>query len=161
MEEEGGEIIMVVKIISGGQTGVDRVGLDVALKLGIEHGGYVPKGRKAEDGIIPEKYAMQVLNRGGYPSRTKKNIEISDGTVVFIKGPLQGGCKLTVQYAESINKPVLLINFAQIQISVAILLLRSWLQSKRIDILNVAGPRLSKDPSTSNLAGRVLETSLN
>jgi hypothetical protein len=151
---------MVIKIISGGQTGVDRVGLDVAMKLGIEHGGYAPKGRIAEDGQIPEKYNLQVLTRGGYPSRTKKNIEASDGTVIFIKRTLRRGCKLTVDYAVKINKPWLLIDFSNVTVAQASSILQSWLESKKIGILNVAGPRFSKDPFTSHMAGKVLEAVL-
>ena len=74
---------MLRKIISGGQTGTDRAGLDFALETGLEHGGYVPSGRKAEDGRIDERYNLIELSTNSYPARTRRNIEESDGTVIF------------------------------------------------------------------------------
>ena len=87
---------MLRKIISGGQTGADRAGLDFAIETGLEHGGYVPRGRKAEDGKIDDRYNMVELSTTSYPARTRKNIEESDGTVIFsLERLLSGGTKLT------------------------------------------------------------------
>jgi hypothetical protein len=86
---------MLRRIISGGQTGADRAGLDFAIHVGLEHGGYVPKGRKAEDGKIAERYNLVELSTTSYPARTKRNIEESDGTVIFsLERLLSGGTKL-------------------------------------------------------------------
>ena len=74
---------MLRKIISGGQTGADRAGLDFAIEVGLVHGGYIPQGRKAEDGRIDEKYQLVELSSNSYPVRTKRNIRESDGTVIF------------------------------------------------------------------------------
>src|SRR4029077_8823814 len=86
---------MLRKVISGGQTGADRAGLDFAIHVGLEHGGYVPKGRKAEDGKIAERYHLVELSTTSYPARTKRNTEESDGTVTFsLERLLSGGTKL-------------------------------------------------------------------
>ena len=74
---------MLRKIISGGQTGADRAGLDFAIHAGPEHGGYVPRGRKAEDGRIDDRYNLFERSTSSYPARTRRNIEESDGTVIF------------------------------------------------------------------------------
>jgi len=102
---------MLRRIISGGQTGADRAGLDFAIHVGLEHGGYVPKGRKAEDGKIAERYNLVELSTTSYPARTKRNIEESDGTVIFsLERLLSGGTKLTwkgsVVLCDSVTFPI-------------------------------------------------------
>src|ERR1700716_2062732 len=94
---------MLRKIISGGQTGADRAGLDFAIETGLEHGGYVPRGRKAEDGRIDERYNLVQLSTSSYPARTRRNIEESDG----LQRLLGGGTKLTWEHANKLGKPVL------------------------------------------------------
>ncbi len=81
----------IKKIISGGQTGADQAALDFAIKHDIPHGGWIPKGRKTEDGIFPDKYHLQEMPTASYPKRTEKNILDSDGTLIFSKGTLTGG----------------------------------------------------------------------
>jgi hypothetical protein len=96
------------KYISGGQTGADRAGLDFAIEAGLEHGGYVPRGRKAEDGRIDDRYNLIELSTSSYPARTRRNIEKSDGTVIFsLERVLNGGIKLTLELANKLGKPVL------------------------------------------------------
>jgi len=146
----------VKKIISGGQTGVDRAGLDAAIALNIDHGGYVPKGRKAEDGQVPLKYQMEELARGGYPARTKKNIEESDGTLVFCQGKPSTGTKLTVDHAEQINKPCLVLDLDAVSRLTAVGMIRSWIEQHGIEVMNVAGPRLSGAPFLATMAKRIL-----
>src|SRR5260370_11209323 len=93
---------MLRKIISGGQTGADRAGLDFAIETGLEHGRYVPRGRKAEDGSIDERYNLVELSTSSYPARTRRNIEESNGTVIFsLQRLLSGGTKLTWEHAKS------------------------------------------------------------
>ena len=100
--------MLVRKIISGGQTGADRGGLDFAIHAGLEHGGYVPRGRKAEDGTIDERYNLVELSTDSYPARTRNNIEESDATVIFsLERLLSGGTKLTWEHAKKLGKPVL------------------------------------------------------
>ena len=99
-----------IKIISGGQTGVDRAALDVSIKFGIKHGGYCPKGRLAEDGMIPLKYTLEEINSSDYSERTLKNIQKSDGSLIIYCGSLYGGTKMTKEYCNVHNKPVFEIN---------------------------------------------------
>ena len=95
---------MLRRIISGGQIGADRAGLDFAIHVGLEHGGYVPKGRKAEDGKIAERYNLVELSTTSYPARTKRNTEESDGTVIFsLERLLSGGTKLTLGLANKLG----------------------------------------------------------
>jgi hypothetical protein len=89
---------MLQKIVSGGQTGVDRAGLDAAMEAGIPIGGYCPKGRLAEDGTVPDMYPLIELTKGGYKARTEKNVVESDGTLILNIGKLTGGIKLIVEY---------------------------------------------------------------
>ena len=102
---------MLRKIISGGQTGADRAGLDFAVEVGLAHGGYVPKERKAEDGRIHERYRLIELATNSYPERTKRNVRESDGTVILsLSDKLSAGSALTLSYARQANKPVLYIH---------------------------------------------------
>ena len=148
---------MLRKIISGGQTGADRAGLDFAIHAGLEHGGYVPRGRKAEDGTIDERYNLVELSTDSYPARTRNNIEESDATVIFsLERLLSGGTKLTWEHANKLGKPVLHIYdtrqeriLNQDSLRPEIQALTDFLCSnkiEKIEILNVAGPRESNEP---------------
>ena len=137
---------MLKKIISGGQTGADVAGLDVAIKHGIPHGGAIPKGRLTEDGILPEKYNLQEMTTKSYPKRTEKNVVDSDGTVIFTHGKLTGGSLLTQKKAIEHGKPVLHLDMGDVTVEEAADLLKEYIQENGIEILNVAGSRGSKDP---------------
>jgi hypothetical protein len=147
---------MLRKVISGGQTGADRAGLDFAIETGLEHGGYVPRGRKAEDGRIDDRYNLVELSTStsSYPARTRRNIEESDGTVIFtLERPLSGGTKLTWEHAKKLGKPVLHIYdtrkermLIQDSLCLEIQSLTDLLCSNKIEVLNVAGPRESREP---------------
>jgi hypothetical protein len=133
------------KIVSGGQTGADIAGVDAAIECGFEYGGWLPKGRKTEDGSLPEKYRMTAMARGGYPKRTEQNVIDSSGTVIFTHKKLTGGSKLTADLAESWGKPWLHINFSEMPEDDALEILAEWLKRNEIETLNVAGSRASKD----------------
>jgi Circularly permutated YpsA SLOG family len=106
--ESDEQLKMVRKIISGGQTGADRAGLDFAIHASLENGGYIPRGRKAEDGRIDDRYNLGELSTSSYPARTRRNIEESDGTVIFsLNRRRRGGTKLTLELANKLGKPVL------------------------------------------------------
>ena len=90
--------IRIIKVISAGQTGVDRASLDVAIELGIKHGGFCPKGRRSEDGTIPSKYVMRETETDDYSERTLKNIQFSDGALILHKGEIIGGTALTEEF---------------------------------------------------------------
>jgi tRNA nucleotidyltransferase (CCA-adding enzyme) len=97
------------QIVSGGQTGADRAALDVAVSLGITSGGYCPFDRKAEDGRIPDSYPLKETRSPKYEKRTKLNVRSSDGTLVLNLGQLDGGTRMTMEYAEKIKMPCMLV----------------------------------------------------
>ena len=99
------------KIISGGQTGAGRAGLDAAMEAGIPVGGYCPKGRLAEDGTVPAKYLLTELNAGGYTARTEKNVMESYGTLILNVGNLSGGTRLTLDCAKNTQTPAWWFNW--------------------------------------------------
>jgi len=135
-----------LKIISGGQTGADRAGLDVAIALGIPHGGWCPKGRRAEDGAIPAYYRMEETETDEYPERTGRNVESSDGTVVFTRGEPRGGSALTLALARKRHKAALHVDLSRgtpVEIAAAV---RAFVDEKGISVLNVAGSREGESP---------------
>lgn len=131
------------KIISGGQTGADRAGLDAAMEAGLPVGGYCPKGRLAEDGTVPEMYPLIELTKVGYSARTEKNVIESDGTLILNIGKVTGGTKLTLECARKHNKPCLVV---QLDNTLKANSARHWIDLNNIGVLNVAGPRESKCP---------------
>ena len=151
---------MVEKIISGGQTGADRAGLDFAIKHGITHGGWVPKGRKAEDGTLDQKYHLQEMPTGQYSKRTEKNILDSDGTVIVSHGPLTGGSALTRELAKQHRKPWLHIDMKAIPCPEAARMIQEWIERNGVKVMNVAGPRASKDTEIYKATIDLLEAAI-
>lgn len=151
-----------MKVISGGQTGVDRGALDAALDHGFPCGGWCPPGRMAEDGPIDDIYPMSEMAYGSYPERTRQNIIDSDGTVIIYSGKPEGGTKVTLENCLQLGKPYELINTQETPVREAAGLIMSFIQSRSINILNVAGPRQSKNPELYDYAYKtvslVLET---
>ena len=145
---------MLNKIVSGGQTGVDRAALDVALALGLAVGGGCPKGRRAEDGRIPERYPLTETPERNDQTRTRRNIEDADGTLILNLGKLDGGTALTVTPARQIGKPCLVV---ALEAGIEPATFRDWLAAHHIQVLNVAGPRESKRLGVYAAAGRCLE----
>jgi hypothetical protein len=131
------------KIISGGQTGVDRAALDVALALDIPCGGWCPRGRRAEDGIIPDRYPLTETAAFYYECRTEWNVRDSDGTLILNRGPLEGGTAFTEKLAKHYKRPVLVMALENLPDPGQI---TEWIQHYQIAILNVAGPRESGRP---------------
>ena len=148
---------MLYKLISGGQTGVDRAALDVGLALGLAVGGWCPKGRRAEDGIIPDRYPLVETPERSYQNRTRRNIEDSDGTLILNRGKLDGGTALTADLARQIGKPCLVV---ALEVGIEPATFRDWLAENHITVLNVAGPRASKRPGVYAAACRLLDTLL-
>ena len=151
---------MVEKIISGGQTGVDRAALDFAIKVGIPHGGWIIRGRLAEDGAVGQQYQLQEIGSRSYPIRTKRNIEDSDGTLIFSDAGSEGGMlrrgsgtQLTASYAEQVHKPLYVVRLDEEQ---DMLLVRDWIDRHQIRTLNVAGPRESRSPGIYQKVVRLL-----
>jgi hypothetical protein len=137
------------KIISGGQTGVDRAALDAALELNLPAGVWCPKGWRAEDGSIPIHYPLQETGFSRYPFRTEKNILDSDGTLILTWGQPKGGTALTIKLAKVHHKPFLIIDLSTVK---DIQPVRDWANTYRLKILNVAGPRESEAPGIHNKA---------
>ncbi|MBF0613648.1 MAG: molybdenum cofactor carrier [Magnetococcales bacterium] len=129
---------MYIKIISGGQTGVDRAALDFAMAHGMPVGGWCPKGRKADDGPIEAHYPLRETPRSEYRQRTFWNMRDCDGALIFYRGELTGGTLLTVQLARSMKKVHRLVHLNR---NADLEEMRTWLYGQRIRILNVAGPR--------------------
>lgn len=138
-----------LKVISGGQTGVDRAALDVALTLGIPCGGWCPKGRKAEDGPIPDRYPLQETESASYPVRTELNVREADGTLILTYGKLAGGTSLTAGLARKYKKPYIVIDLQKGEPAEWV---RDWIKKRQIHIMNVAGPREIKNPGIHKLA---------
>jgi hypothetical protein len=143
------------RIVSGGQTGVDRAALDIALALGIPHGGWCPSGRKAEDGRLPERYLLEETPSSDYAPRTRWNVRDSDGTLVLTRGEAIGGTALTIKTAEEQRKPLLTYDLGTGPGPETI---RTWLSREGIAMLNVAGPRESESPGVYDLAKSLLES---
>ena len=139
----------VKRIVSGGQTGVDRAALDAAIFLGLEHGGWCPRGRLAEDGRIPKRYQLTETDSTKYPVRTAQNVVDSDGTLILYEGELQGGTSLTLRLAKEHDKPCQAIDLACPTDLPAI---RHWFAEHAIEELNVAGPRESSLPGIADAA---------
>ena len=134
---------MVERIISGGQSGVDRAALDAAIATGIKHGGWCPKGRRAEDGTIPAQYDLQETESSEYPVRTELNVLHSDGTLILYRRVLVGGSELTRKMAERHRKPYYLQDLEE---SHDVEKVHSWIHGASIRVLNIAGPRESTAP---------------
>ena len=148
---------MIAKIISGGQTGVDRAALDSAIALQIPHGGWCTAGRKAEDGKIPERYMLVELDSPEYDERTRKNVDDSDGTLILNRGMLEGGTALTLIFTRYLSKPVMIVDLDNPPEQQEI---RNWLMDNQIKRCNVAGPRESKRPGIYRLACHFLHSLL-
>jgi len=134
------------RIVSGGQTGADRAALDAALGAGVPIGGWVPKGRKAEDGTIPERYPnLRETDTDVYETRTRWNVRDSDATVILSHGALAGGSKMTEGFAREMGKAVLHVDLSTMGIKEAVTGIREWLSGLEGETLNVAGPRASND----------------
>ena len=137
---------MIRRIVSGGQTGTDRAALDAAGEIGIETGGWVPLGRWAEDGRVPDCYPnMKETDSDDPAQRTEYNVRDSDGTVVFFHGEVFGGTKWTVEVSGKLRKPMLCLDLATQSVGAAASRLIEWTAAEGIEVLNVAGPRESED----------------
>ena len=144
---------MIEKVVSGGQTGVDRAALDTALELGLPCGGWCPKGRLAEDGTLDEIYPLEETPLSDYAQRTEWNVRDSDGTLALHRELLTGGTAFTVELAKEYGKPCLVIDLAKKPTSESV---SNWVKQYQIRVLNVAGTRESGSPGIYQEACRFL-----
>ncbi len=144
---------MIERVVSGGQTGVDRGALDAALAAGVDCGGWCPKDRRAEDGTIPAKYPLKEMPSADYRDRTLRNVQDSDGTLILITGKLSAGTALTREFALAAAKPLMLIDLDRPLSPESVLL---WATKQGIRVLNVAGPRESLRPGIQQRAANFL-----
>jgi Circularly permutated YpsA SLOG family len=157
---EAAATVKALKIISGGQTGVDRATLDVALRHGIGCGGWCPAGRLDEFGKIPSHYPVQELQGGGFTERTLQNVKDSDGTVVIYPAELRGGTEQTVRFCVDLKRPHKLIDASKISPEAAAKLIGDFVRENKIGILNVAGPRQTEWPEGYDYASRLMSAFL-
>jgi hypothetical protein len=146
------------KIVSGGQTGVDRAGLDWAIQNGIAHGGWCPKGRLATDGPLPLQYKLNETESSGYRQRTKLNVRDSDATLVFNIGELDGGTLQTVRFAQTLKKPFLVFQLDQ-EDATSVEKMITWWKATSGNTLNIAGPREEKRTGIYVATLEILSTS--
>ena len=136
-----------MKVISGGQTGVDRAALDAAIAVGLDYGGSVPKGRMAEDGPIDRNYStLTEMPHGTYKARTEKNIQDADAILIVTRGKPTNGTAHTIRHVASLQKHFLIVDLAESNEVSIVNQILEWLESIHPRVLNVAGPRESKSP---------------
>jgi len=144
----------VLKVVSGGQTGVDRAALDAARACGLPCGGWCPRGRLAEDGPIDPGYALVETPGADYAERTEWNVRDSDGTLVVARGRPTGGTALTITLARQHGKPLLLVDLSRNPSPEEV---ARWIDARAIGVLNVAGPRESQRPGIGRAARDFLD----
>jgi hypothetical protein len=149
-------------IISGGQTGADRAALDFAIRAGIDHGGWCPLGRIAEDGALPPIYKLQETPSKRYDQRTRWNVRDSDATLVLtLDATPTGGTGLTLAVAQRLGKPCLHISRETCpSLTQAGIQIEDFLQENRVIRLNIAGPRASQQPQIASFVDAVLQEAL-
>jgi hypothetical protein len=154
----------IERVVSGGQTGVDRAALDVALDLGMPVGGWCPRGRLAEDGVIPARYPLRETPLADPAQRTEWNVRDSDGTLILRRGPVAGGTALTAELARRYGRPLLQLSLEEpdrvqpdrdepdLDAVPDLPFVHDWLRGEGIRVLNVAGPRESEAPGITAAA---------
>ena len=140
-------MLKLKKIITGGQTGVDQLALEFAIDHKIQIGGFCPKGRRCESGLIPIQYELVETKNEDYWERTQLNIKHSDGTLILFEGITSGGTQYTVEYCNQIQKPIFSIDLLK-PVNELLPSFSKWLASHNIKTLNIAGPRASEGISS-------------
>ncbi|QEG21449.1 putative molybdenum carrier protein [Mariniblastus fucicola] len=150
--------VTLTQIVSGGQTGVDRAGLDAAIFHEIPHGGWCPEGRRAEDGRIPDSYRLSETKSRNYAVRTRQNVIDSDGTLILFEAAMSRGTELTAKYAARYSRPLLTLDVVEFpdwseeRFETEVQNVLSWLESQNVNVLNIAGPRESSCPGIGGIA---------
>lgn len=155
------------RIVSGGQTGVDRAALDAGMHAGVSVGGWCPRGRRAENGTIPARYPLQETAARSYAVRTEWNVRDSDGTLILVLSEISSGTRMTIEAARSCAKPVQIVHLhpssepglltVENSRSDQLQMVVEWMQRNKIRVLNVAGPRGSSSRLIYPMAREFLE----
>lgn len=151
----------MIKIVSGAQTGVDRGALDAALDAGVSCGGWCPKGRKAEDGPIADRYPLTEMSSSNYPKRTRQNVLDSDATLIIHYGALSGGTDYTRRCCLQHKKPCVLIDALELDPLEALEPVLDFIAQNQVKTLNVAGPRASNEPRSQAYSYELISGLLN
>jgi hypothetical protein len=151
---------MIKKVISGGQSGAERAALDVAIKLGIPHGGSIPGDRKTDDGVLPAQDRLQGMPPAGDSASIEKNVVESDGTLIIAREKLAGRVDDSRRMTLRHHKQLLGVDLNQTHHYEAASLIASWIDMQRIEVLNVAGPRAGEDPEIYDDVFRILEQAI-
>ncbi|MGD2271689.1 MAG: putative molybdenum carrier protein [Desulfobacterales bacterium] len=148
---------MIKKIISGGQSGVERAALDLAIKLDIPHGGWITRGRLTQDGVLPDTYKLNELPSASHSEQIAKNVMQADGTVIFTRGWPPDLKRTIIDLVETLKHPYLIVDLDQSRSLKAATQLAAWIQEQGIEILHVTGSRTSRDPGSYQDAINLLE----
>ena len=140
-------------IVSGGQTGVDQAALEAAIRLQIPHGGWCPKGRRCENGVIPERYSLREMESQKYEKRTEQNVIDSDATLILYRDRIMGGTARTLRMTRKHFRPCLAVDLRG---RYEIPTIQNWLQESKVAVVNVAGPRESTNPGIYDESLQVL-----
>ena len=151
---------MLKKIISGGQVGADQAALDAAIKCNFPYGGWIQKGRKTKNGILPDKYELEEMPVAGYKERIEQNVIDSDGTVIISHGDLTGGADYSMKMAERHKRPYLHIDLKETPAFTAASKINTWIIENNIEVLNVTGSRVSEDPDIYKNTMYILKDSI-
>ena len=143
----------IERIVSGGQTGVDRAALDTALELGIPCGGWCPRGRRAEDGAIAPVYPLTETPSRLYAQRTRWNVRDSDATLIMLRGAPEDGTLLTIRHAGRVARPHRIVDLTGARRIAPVV---AWFKSNSVAVINIAGPRESENPGIYDLARDLL-----
>ncbi len=154
----GERIHVIRKIISCGQTGVESAALDIALKLGITHGGWTSRGRRNEEGAIPDLYDLMETISLGFNEALEKNVAESDGTLVISRGIKSPGPTKAVQMALKHQRQFLHVDLRQYALFEAASLANSWMSQKMIQVVYITGPMASEDQQIYQQTRKLLET---
>ncbi|HEX8320044.1 putative molybdenum carrier protein [Longimicrobium sp.] len=139
----------MLTLVSGGQTGVDRAALDVAMERGMAVGGWCPAGRWAEDGPIAPDYPLRETPSADPAQRTEWNVRDSHGTLLLVTDAASAGTELTREAAQRFGQP---LHISRLDALPNVDHFRRWLRAHRITVLNVAGPRESESPGIYDAA---------
>ena len=148
---------MLKKIISGGQTGVERAALDAAIKLDIPHDGWTYKGRKTEEGVLPEQYNVKEIENPSYFERLENNIVDSDGTVILTFGQVPIVNRAITDLANKHKKPYLHIDLIECTRNHAIASVRKWMIGYEIETVYFTGSKPHAAPNVYEEAMQAIE----